>query len=110
MRVAHRADAMLFGHSGSTSAHPIIAELTRRIRAEIRDVVIIYGGVFPTYHFREVLAMEPQIDVIVRGEGEDTAPKLDAPRSNPIGFVECRGHRVSARRWPDRRDAAGDDD
>ncbi|CAN5511913.1 magnesium-protoporphyrin IX monomethyl ester anaerobic oxidative cyclase [soil metagenome] len=76
--IAHRADAVLIGHSGSTSGHPIVAELTRRVRAELRNVVIAYGGVFPTYHFREVLVDEPQIDVIVRGEGEDTAPKLMA--------------------------------
>jgi anaerobic magnesium-protoporphyrin IX monomethyl ester cyclase len=76
--VAHRPQALLMGHSGSTSAHPIIAELTRRIRQQLPDVIIIYGGVFPTYHFREVLEQEPQIDVIVRGEGEVTAPRLMA--------------------------------
>ena len=76
--VAHRPEMLLIGHSGSTSAHPIAAELTRRIRAEAPDITIIYGGVFPTYHFRDVLAQEPQIDVIVRGEGEATAPRLIA--------------------------------
>jgi anaerobic magnesium-protoporphyrin IX monomethyl ester cyclase len=76
--VAHRPAALLVGHSGSTSAHPIVAELTRRVRAELADVTIVYGGVFPTYHFRDILAQEPQIDVIVRGEGEATAPKLMA--------------------------------
>jgi anaerobic magnesium-protoporphyrin IX monomethyl ester cyclase len=40
------------------------------------DVWIVYGGVFPTYHWREVLAEQPQIDVIVRGEGEETAPRV----------------------------------
>src|SRR6188768_3906760 len=76
--VAHRADAMLVGHSGSTSAHPIVVELTTRIRALLPHLRIVYGGVFPTYHFREVLAHEPQIDVIVRGEGEETARRLMA--------------------------------
>jgi anaerobic magnesium-protoporphyrin IX monomethyl ester cyclase len=74
--VAHRPQALLMGHSGSTSAHPIVAELTRRVRAQLPSVIIIYGGVFPTYHFREALAQEPQIDVVVRGEGEATAPRL----------------------------------
>src|SRR5687768_2080913 len=66
--VAHRPDTVLVGHSGSTSAHPIVTELTRRVRAELPAVRIVYGGVFPTYHFREVLEREPQIDVVVRGE------------------------------------------
>jgi anaerobic magnesium-protoporphyrin IX monomethyl ester cyclase len=74
--VGHRPQAVLFGHSGSTSAHPIIANVARRIRAELPAVTIVYGGVFPTYHFRDVLEQEPQIDVIVRGEGEATTPKL----------------------------------
>ncbi len=69
-------DAILVGHSGSTSAHPVIAELTRALRAEMPDAHIVYGGVFPTYHWREVLRDEPQVSAIVRGEGEATAPKL----------------------------------
>jgi anaerobic magnesium-protoporphyrin IX monomethyl ester cyclase len=74
--IAHRPEIIMLGHSGSTSIHPIVAELTRFIRAQLPDVIIIYGGVFPTYHFREILAQEPQIDVIVRGEGEETALRL----------------------------------
>src|SRR5262245_53699577 len=75
-RVAsHRPYVLLVGHSGSTSAHPIAMDLTRRIRALLPDVIIAYGGVFPTYHYREILEAEPQIDVVVRGEGELTALK-----------------------------------
>src|SRR6185503_6012470 len=74
--VAHRPQVLMLGHSGSTSAHPIAMELTRRIRALLPNVVIVYGGVFPTYHYREILAAEPQIDVIVRGEGELTCRRL----------------------------------
>ncbi len=69
-------DAVLFGHSGSTAAHPIVAELSRAVRRALPAVTIVYGGVFPTYHYREVLAREPQIDVIVRGEGEQTCLSL----------------------------------
>lgn len=74
--VAFAPEAVLFGHSGSTSAHPIIAEVSRRIRAACPEAWIVYGGVFPTYHWEEILRDERQIDVIVRGEGERTAPLL----------------------------------
>ncbi len=67
-----RPDAVLLGHSGSTSAHPTIAEITRQIRQRAPQIKIVYGGVFPTYHWRDVLEQEAQIDVIVRGEGEET--------------------------------------
>jgi len=69
-------EAILVGHSGSTSAHPIIADLTRALRATLPETKMVYGGVFPTYHWRDVLAQEPQIDVIVRGEGEETGPRV----------------------------------
>lgn len=74
--VIHNPEALMIGHSGSTSAHPIIADLTRRIRALLPNVIIIYGGVFPTYHYRDILADEPQIDIVVRGEAEETARAL----------------------------------
>lgn len=74
--VDYAPGAVLFGHSGSTSAHPIIAEVSRAIRAAYPEAWIVYGGVFPTYHWQDILRDEPQIDIIVRGEGERTAPQL----------------------------------
>jgi anaerobic magnesium-protoporphyrin IX monomethyl ester cyclase len=75
--IAERApEAILLGHSGSTSGHPAVCEITRALRARWPAIRILYGGVFPTYHWRDVLAAEPQIDAIVRGEGEETAVRL----------------------------------
>ncbi|MDQ3814984.1 MAG: magnesium-protoporphyrin IX monomethyl ester anaerobic oxidative cyclase [Armatimonadota bacterium] len=73
---AYAPDAVLLGHSGSTSAHPTVAAITRTLRRVLPQAWIVYGGVFPTYHWRDVLSNEPQIDVIVRGEGEETAPRV----------------------------------
>jgi anaerobic magnesium-protoporphyrin IX monomethyl ester cyclase len=64
------------GHSGSTSAHPVVRRLTRAVRRTLPNVRIVYGGVFPTYHHREVMTEEPQVDVIVRGEGEETTRQV----------------------------------
>lgn len=69
-------EALLIGHSGSTSAHPTVSILTRAIRTECPNVRIIYGGVFPTFHWAEIMRDEPQIDFIVRGEGEQTIVRL----------------------------------
>lgn len=73
---AFAPDAVLFGHSGSTAAHPVVAEISRAVAAAVPDAWMVYGGVFPTYHWREILEEEPQIDVIVRGEGEATCVRL----------------------------------
>jgi anaerobic magnesium-protoporphyrin IX monomethyl ester cyclase len=74
--VCHAPDALLFGHSGSTSGHPIIAEVARKAAAALPGLRIVYGGVYPTYHWREILAEEPYVSAIVRGEGEETARRL----------------------------------
>lgn len=71
-----KPDAVLFGHSGSSSGHPIIARVAQQARARLPDVHIVYGGVHPTYFWREILAREPWVDAIVRGEGEETARRL----------------------------------
>ena len=85
--VAHRPEAILIGHSGSTSAHPTVALWMRDLRRRLPDARIIYGGVFPTYHWREVLEECPEVDFIVRGEGEETIRRLvrafDTPETVP---------------------------
>lgn len=74
--IAHAPDAVLIGHNGSTSAHPTIVLMLRGLRHLFPKAWIIYGGVFPTYHWRECLEECPEVDVIVRGEGEETARRL----------------------------------
>ncbi|PTX50015.1 anaerobic magnesium-protoporphyrin IX monomethyl ester cyclase [Gemmobacter caeni] len=71
-------EAVLIGHAGSTSAHPVVARLAPLIRAALPEAHIVYGGVYPSYHWQEVLTDCPEIDVVVRGEGEVTAPRLIA--------------------------------
>ncbi len=97
-----RPDILMIGHSGSTSAHPVISELTRRVRRLLPSVVIVYGGVFPTYHHREILTSEPQVDIVVRGEAEETARRLvaaidaggDLTRVNGISYRALDGGTV----------------
>ncbi len=67
---AARPDALLLGHSGSTPAQPILDELTRLVRPRCPETSIVLGGVFPTFHWADILRSQPQYDYIVRGEGE----------------------------------------
>jgi len=89
--VADAPSAILMGHSGSTSGHPVVAEITRALRRALPAAWIIYGGVFPTYHWREVLAEEPQIDVIVRGEGEATILRVISAIETGAAFDRIPG-------------------
>ncbi|HSJ87406.1 MAG TPA: radical SAM protein [Anaerolineales bacterium] len=69
---SYEADYILLGHSGSTAAHKTALETIRTIHKELPHVRVVYGGVYPTYADRVVMAECPEIDVIVRGEGEQT--------------------------------------
>jgi anaerobic magnesium-protoporphyrin IX monomethyl ester cyclase len=66
----------LLGHSGSTSAQPVINEITKLVRIQNQETIIIIGGVFPTYHWSEILENNPQINYIVCGEGEEICLNL----------------------------------
>jgi anaerobic magnesium-protoporphyrin IX monomethyl ester cyclase len=70
------ADCVLIGHTGSTAAHGTCVATARALRAALPDVRIAYGGVYPTYAAEHVLRECDAIDVVVRGEGEETATAL----------------------------------
>jgi anaerobic magnesium-protoporphyrin IX monomethyl ester cyclase len=82
---------VLLGHSGSTSAQPIISEITKLIREEKQSIKIVIGGVFPTYHWREILETQPQIDCIVCGEGEETIVNLVEAIENKSSLEFIKG-------------------
>lgn len=84
-------DAILLGHSGSTSAQPIIEEITRKVRQKNDQVKIIVGGVFPTYHWSEILEYHPQIDYIVCGEGEEVILNLITAIENNTDVETIKG-------------------
>ncbi|ESQ92777.1 magnesium-protoporphyrin IX monomethyl ester cyclase [Asticcacaulis sp. AC460] len=72
----HAPDLLLLGHSGSTSAHPIAGLIAAGAKARLPSLKVIYGGVFPTYHWQDILRDEAQFDYIVCGEGEETCRDL----------------------------------
>jgi anaerobic magnesium-protoporphyrin IX monomethyl ester cyclase len=72
----YKPDAVLLGHSGSTSGHPSATRIIRAVRSALPDTWIVYGGVFPTYHWADIMEQEPAVDFIVRGEGEETIVRL----------------------------------
>ncbi len=71
-----KPDLVLMGHSGSTTAQPIINDISALIKDQLPKSEIIIGGVFPTYHFNEILRNNEAIDYIVIGEGETVCLNL----------------------------------
>jgi anaerobic magnesium-protoporphyrin IX monomethyl ester cyclase len=67
---------ILLGHSGSTASHKVVLKTVREIHIAFQAIRIIYGGVYPSYAHQSILQEAPEIDVIVRGEGERTIVEL----------------------------------
>jgi anaerobic magnesium-protoporphyrin IX monomethyl ester cyclase len=94
---AFNTDVVMFPHVGSTSAHPFCLRVLRAVKTALPQCITIYGGVHPTYHFRTILAEHPEVDIIVRGEGEATVLDLiralaadvpdDADQKPPVSSV-----------------------
>ena len=71
-----KADYVLLGHSGSTAAHKTALRTIRAIHQKLPHLRVVYGGVYPSYADRSVMAECEEIDAIVRGEGEQTIVSL----------------------------------
>jgi len=84
-------DIVMFGHSGSSTAQPIISRTARNLKANLPNVAIIYGGVHPTYFWRELFATDSWLDFIVRGEGERTCRDLIRAIKNETDLNSIRG-------------------
>lgn len=69
-------DALLLGHTGSTAAHPSAMRTAAALRRALPRARIVYGGVYPSYAAETVLRENPALDVVVRGEGEETCLAL----------------------------------
>ena len=89
--LAERPECILIGHSGSTSAHPTALAIAARLKAADPSVLVIYGGVFPTYHWREVLLESEAVDIVVRGEGEATMLALADALANRRPLASVNG-------------------
>lgn len=67
---------VLLGHSGSTAAHKTALKTVHEIKSAFPNIIIIYGGVYPSYADQSILRECGEINVIVRGEGEQTVVDL----------------------------------
>jgi anaerobic magnesium-protoporphyrin IX monomethyl ester cyclase len=88
---ALRPDCVMLGHTASTAAHPAAMASARALRAALPAVHLVYGGVYPSYAAEHVLKQNPTLDVIVRGEGEETAVELASVLERGGSLAGVRG-------------------
>lgn len=87
----NKPQVVMMGHSGSTSAQPIIDSLSNQLKRLERSPLIIIGGVFPTYHWKEIMEENESIDFIVCGEGEKVALDLMIALRDNLDVNEVAG-------------------
>src|SRR5579864_1509632 len=56
------ANIVMTGHAGSTPAHRVCVRMMGAIKRRLPHVTTVYGGVYPTYHAKEILEKETGID------------------------------------------------
>lgn len=86
-----KPDVVMIGHSGSSSAHPTVLELSDELKRRLPKLLVVYGGVYPTYHWNEILQESQSIDIIVRGEGEQTSVRLMEAISSNASLENVHG-------------------
>lgn len=59
-------------------ANPYSLGLCRAIKDALPDIRTVYGGVYPSYASVEILTHFPEVDFVIRGEGESATVELVA--------------------------------
>ncbi|HNH05800.1 MAG TPA: radical SAM protein [Anaerolineales bacterium] len=88
---AYQPNYILLGHSGSTASHNMVVQTVWELRKAFPEIRIIYGGVYPSYAFESILRQVPEIDVIVRGEGEKTIVELISAWEKGVNLEQVAG-------------------
>jgi anaerobic magnesium-protoporphyrin IX monomethyl ester cyclase len=66
----------ILGFSTFASSGRTAALISNRVKENNADTTIIFGGYFATFNSHRILKKYPSVDIIVRGEGEDTVIEL----------------------------------
>lgn len=101
-----KTDPNVLGISCGSDSFPFIAELIKAYKKRNPDVIICLGGHHPTFLAAEIMSLLPEVDVIVRGEGEitffelvDTLSKKE-PLKDVLGITYRNGDKIYSN--PDR--------
>lgn len=87
----YRPKYILLGHSGSTASHNVVIKTVQEIKKSFPNIRIIYGGVYPSYAYQSIMNEVPEIDLIVRGEGEQTILDLISGWEHSPNIDSVRG-------------------
>lgn len=82
---------IMLGHSGSSTAQPVINDICSLVKNHFPKVLTVVGGVYPSFHDKELLYNTCGIDFVVRGEGEQVALDLVEALENTRNLSTVNG-------------------
>ena len=90
-------EPQLVGLTCTYQSYPDVLEIAKRLRRELPDVHVTFGGEHATYAAHDVLTTSGVIDSVVRGEGEATLAELaDSIRLNrPFSAIAGLNYRFN---------------
>ncbi len=77
VRWVEKEEPDVLGFSTFASSGRTAALISRKVKERNQGVTIVFGGYYATFNADRVLQKYPFVDIIVRGEGEDTVVGLD---------------------------------
>lgn len=66
----------IVGFSALASSGKTAARIAQKVKENNPDITTIFGNYYATFNDQRILNTYPQVDIIVRGEGEETAKEL----------------------------------
>jgi anaerobic magnesium-protoporphyrin IX monomethyl ester cyclase len=72
----YKPDLIGISHTGSTAAHTHVVPAISALKNAAPEAKLVYGGVYPSFAFRAIMEDVPQVDYVVRGEGEKISLEL----------------------------------
>ena len=81
----------LVGITSMTSNFPAAEYIAKFVKLRCPQSLVVLGGVHATFKHREILAEHPEIDIIVRYEGELTMAELADALENGRSLIEVKG-------------------
>jgi anaerobic magnesium-protoporphyrin IX monomethyl ester cyclase len=95
-------DTMLVGISPLTVNHGWAARISSTVKSISEDTVVVLGGVHATFDYERILREDGAVDVVVVGEGEETAVELaDALSREGLSHDALAGVKGIAYRGPE---------
>lgn len=90
-RWLEKQDPDIAGFSALASSGKTAARIAKRVKERNPDIVTVFGNYYATFNDERILATYPQVDIIVRGEGEETTKELVRSLEKGTSLKKVRG-------------------